>query len=76
MASLNIYHVQAKITAYQDLEDHLQMETSRDQSTIKLETLRKIISYLLANDDKWLNKDTAILYDIADNIVRNHYSEY
>jgi hypothetical protein len=76
MASLNIHHVQAKITAYQDLEDYLQTETSSGQSTIKLETLRKIISYLLANDDKWLNKDTAILYDIADNIVKNHYSEY
>ena len=80
MAKLNIYHVQAKITAYLDLEDYLQSEIAdkqgHTQSTIKLETLRKVTKYLLANEDKWLSKDTAILYEIADNIVKNHYSNY
>jgi hypothetical protein len=76
MAQLNIHHVQAKITAYLDLEDNLQSETADNQTTTKLDTLRKIIKYLLVNEDKWLNKDTLILYDIADNIVKNHYSEY
>ncbi len=76
MAQLNIHHVQAKITAYLDLEDLLQGETSDDQNITKLQTLQKIIKYLLANEDKWLTKDAAILYDIADNIVKNHYSDY
>jgi hypothetical protein len=80
MAQLNIYHVQAKITAYLDLEDYLQSEIADNQghtqSTIKLETLRKVTKYLLANEDKWLSKDTAILYEIADNFVKNHYSNY
>ena len=76
MAQLNIYHVQAKITAYLDLEDLLQGETSDDQNITKLQTLQKIIKYLLANEDKWLTKDAAILYDIADNIVKNHYLDY
>ncbi len=80
MAKLNIYHVQAKITAYLDLEDYLQSEIAdkqgHTQSTIKLETLRKVTKYLLANEDKWLSKDTAILYEIADNFVKNHYSNY
>jgi len=76
MSQLNIYHVQAKITAYLDLEDYLQAENADTQNITKLETLRKITRYLLANEDKWLNKDTAILYDIADNIVKTHYSNY
>ena len=80
MAAPNIHHVQAKITAYLDLEDYLQAETTggqeNNQNFIKLETLKKITYFLLANEDKWLNKDTIILYEIADNIVRNHYSEY
>jgi hypothetical protein len=76
MSQLNIYHVQAKITAYLDLEDYLQAENADNQNITKLETLRKITRYLLANEDKWLNKDTAILYDIADNIVKTHYSNY
>ncbi len=76
MSQLNIYHVQAKITAYLDLEDYLQAENADNQNITKLETLRKITRYLLANEDKWLNKDTAILYDIADNIAKNHYSNY
>jgi len=76
MVTLNIHHVQAKITAYLDLEDYLQTHTTDDQGIIKLETLKKITSFLLANEDKWLSKDTIILYDIADNIVKNHYSEY
>ena len=76
MVTLNIHHVQAKITAYLDLEDYLQTQTTDVQGTIKLETLKKITSFLLANEDKWLSKDTIILYDIADNIVKNHYSEY
>jgi len=76
MSQLNIYHVQAKITAYLDLEDYLQAENADNQNITKLETLRKITRYLLANEDKWLNKYTAILYDIADNIVKTHYSNY
>jgi hypothetical protein len=40
MAQLNIYHVQAKITAYLDLEDYLQSEIADNQghtqSTIKM----------------------------------------
>lgn len=76
MVTLNIHHVQAKITAYLDLEDYLQTQTTDGQGIIKLETLKKITSFLLANEDKWLSKDTIILYDIADNIVQNHYSEY
>jgi hypothetical protein len=76
MVTLNIHHVQAKITAYLDLEDYLQTQTTDGQGIIKLETLKKITSFLLANEDKWLSKDTIILYDIADNIVKNHYSEY
>ncbi len=76
MAQLNIDHVQAKITAYLDLEDLLRAETSDDQNIPKLQTLQKITRYLLANEDKWLTKDAAILYDIADNIVKNHYSDY
>jgi hypothetical protein len=80
MAAPNIHHVQAKITAYLDLADYLQAEITggqeNNQNTIKLETLKKITSFLLANEDKWLHKDTIILYDIADNIVKNHYSEY
>jgi hypothetical protein len=76
MVTLNIHHVQAKITAYLDLEDYLQTQTTDGQGIIKLETLKKITSFLLANEDKRLSKDTIILYDIADNIVKNHYSEY
>jgi hypothetical protein len=76
MVTLNIHHVQAKITAYLDLEDYLQTQTTDGQGIIKLETLKKITSFLLANEDKWLSKDTIILYDIADNIVKNHYSKY
>jgi hypothetical protein len=80
MSQLNIHHVQAKLTAYLDLEDYLQTETANNpgptQSISELETLRKITKYLLANEDKWLYKDTIILYDIADNIVKNHYSNY
>ena len=76
MVTLNIHHVQAKITAYLDLEDYQQTQTTDGQGIIKLETLKKITSFLLANEDKWLSKDTIILYDIADNIVKNHYSEY
>ena len=80
MAKLNIYHVQAKIDSYLDLEDHLQTEIAAGQGdstdTIQLETLKKITTYLLANDDKWLNNETTILYEIADNIIKNHYSQY
>jgi hypothetical protein len=76
MAQLNIHHVQARITAYLDLEDYLQAEIADNQNNTKLETLKKITKYLLANEDKWLNKETAILYDIADNIVKIHYSNY
>ncbi len=75
MAQLNIYHVQAKITSYLDLEDTLKTETD-NKNINKLETLRIITNYLLANEEKWLYKDTAILYQIADNIVINHYSDY
>ncbi len=80
MAAPNIYHVQAKLTAYLDLADYLQTEITggqeNNQNLIKLDTLKKITNFLLANEDKWLNKDTIILYEIADNIIRNHYSEY
>jgi len=80
MAKLNIYHVQAKIDSYLDLEDHLQTEIAGGQgdstNTIQLDTLKKITTYLLANDDKWLNNETTILYEIADNIIKNHYSQY
>ncbi len=80
MAALNIHHVQAKITTYLDLENCLQAETNgsqeNSQNLVKLDTLKKITNFLLTNEDKWLNKDTIILYEIADNIDRNHYSEY
>ena len=75
MAQLNIYHVQAKITSYLDLEDTLKTETD-NKDINKLETLRIITNYLLANEEKWLYKDTEILYHIADNIIKNHYSDY
>jgi len=41
MVTLNIHHVQAKITAYLDLEDYLQTQTTDGQGIIKLETLKK-----------------------------------
>ncbi len=80
MAPLNIFHVQAKLTTYLDLQDCLRTEIAgrqRDnQTNIKLETLKKITTYLLANEDKWLNDDTIILYHIADSIVQLYYSQY
>jgi hypothetical protein len=80
MAPLNIFHVQAKITNYSDLVDYLRVEIAGGQGntqyTIQLETLMKITNYLLANEDKWLKKDTIILYDIADNIIKHHNSQY
>ncbi len=76
MAHFNIHHVQAKITSYLDLEDYLKTETAGGQSDpnniLQLETLNKITTYLLANDDKWLKSETTILYEIADNIIHKH----
>ena len=80
MAHLNIYHVQAKITNYLDLLDYLQTEGAGEQGNtlnyIQQETLKKITAYLLANEDKWLNEHSMLLYDIADNIIQHHYSQY
>ena len=80
MAQLNIYHVQAKITNYMDLQDCLQAEITGGHgdalANIQLETLNRIITYLLSNEEKWLNEDTIILYEIADNIVKHHNCNY
>jgi hypothetical protein len=80
MAQLNIHHVQAKITNYLDLLDYLQTEGTGEQGStlhnIQQETLKTITTYLLANDDKWLNQHTIVLYEIADNIIKQHYSQY
>ena len=80
MAQLNIHHVQAKITNYLDLLDYLQTGSAGEQgdtlNNIQQDTLKKITNYLLANDDKWLNEHTIILYEIADNIIQHHYSQY
>jgi len=80
MAQLNIYHVQAKITNYMDLQDYLQTEITGGHGdaliNIQLGTLDKIISYLLSNEEKWLNEDTIILYEIADDIVKHHNCNY
>jgi len=80
MAHLNIYHVQAKITNYLDLLDYLQTEGAGEQGNtlnyIQQETLKKITAYLLTNEDKWLNEHSMLLYDIADNIIQHHYSQY
>jgi hypothetical protein len=80
MAHLNIHHVQAKITNYLDLLDCLHTGSAAEQgdtsNTIQQETLKKITNYLLANEDKWLNEYTIILYEIADNIIQQHYSQY
>jgi hypothetical protein len=78
--TLNIYHVQAKLTSYLDLQDYLRAEIAGGQGetkdTINMDTLTKIINHLLANEDKWLAKENNILYEIADNIVHKHYSQY
>ena len=80
MAQLNIYHVQAKVTNYLDLLDCLQTDSDGEQgnmsTNIQHDILKKITTYLLTNEDKWLNEHTIILYDIADNIVQQHYSKY
>ncbi len=80
MAHLNIYHVQAKITNYLDLLDYLQTECTSEQgkylNNIQQVTLKKITNHLLANKDQWLNEHSILLYDIADNIVQHHYSQY
>jgi hypothetical protein len=80
MAQLNIHHVQAKITNYLDLLDYLQTEGTGEQGStlhnIQQETLKTITTYLLANYDKWLNQHTIVLYEIADNIIKQHYSQY
>ena len=59
MAQLNIHHVQAKITNYLDLLDYLQTEGTGEQmntlNNIPQATLKKITTYLLTNEDKWLN---------------------
>ncbi len=80
MAQLNIHHVQAKITNYLDLLDDLLTGGAGEQTNIlnniQQETLKKINTYLLANEDKWLNEHSIILYEIADNIIKQHYSQY
>ena len=80
MAQLNIYHVQAKITNYLDLLDDLLTRGAGKQTNIlnniQQETLKKITTYLLANKDKWHNEHSIILYEIADNIIKQHYSQY
>ncbi len=80
MAQLNTHHVQAKITNYLDLLDYLQTEGTGEQinnvSNIQQETLKKITTYLLASEDKWLNEHSILLYEIADNIIKQHYSQY
>jgi hypothetical protein len=80
MAQLNIYHVQAKITNYLDLLDYLRTVGAGEQgnafNTIMQATLKKITDYLLANDDKWLNEHSILLYEIADNIIQHHYSQF
>jgi hypothetical protein len=80
MAQLNILHVQAKITNYLDLLDYLQTEGAGEQGNtlniIQQEILKKITTYLLANEDKWLNEPSILLNEIADNIIQNHYSQY
>jgi hypothetical protein len=77
--NLNIYHVQAKITNYLDLLDSLQTDAGEHGNThniIQQETLKKITTFLLANEDKWLNEQSILLYEIADSIVQLHYSQY
>jgi hypothetical protein len=80
MAQLNIHHVQAKITNYLDLLDYLQTEGTGEQmntlNNIQQATLKKITTYLLDNEDKWLNEQSILLYEIADNIIQHHYSQY
>ena len=80
MAPLNIHHVQAKITNYLDLLDYLQTEGAGEQgdtlNNIQQETLKKITTYLLANEDKWLNEHSILLFEIADNIIQHQYSLY
>jgi hypothetical protein len=72
--------VQAKITNYLDLQVYLRTEIAGrqedTQTNIKLDTLTKITTYLLTNEDKWLTSNTVKLYEIADNIVQQHYSQY
>ena len=69
--------MQAKIDNYMDLLDYLQTNGAGEQANnIKQETLRKITTYLLANEDKWLNEHCTLLYEIADNITQHHYSQY
>jgi len=59
MAQLNIHHVQADITNYLDLLDDLLTGGAGEQTNIlnniQQETLKKITTYLLTNEDKWLN---------------------
>ncbi len=80
MVQLNTHHVQAKITNYLDLLDYLQTEVAGEQinnlNNIQQETLKKITTYLLSNEDKWLNEHSILLYEIADNIIKQHYSQY
>ncbi len=72
--------MQAKITNYLDLQVYLRTEIAGrqedTQTNIKLDTLTKITTYLLTNEDKWLTSNTVKLYEIADNIVQQHYSQY
>jgi hypothetical protein len=72
--------VQAKITNYLDLQVYLRTEIAGrqedTQTNIKLDTLTKITTYLLTNEDKWLTSDTVKLNEIADNIDQQHYSQY
>ncbi len=79
MALLNLHLIQAKLTSYMDLEETLQQEIKNGHRDglieIQLETLRKIIRYLLANEEEWLNKENSIIYEIADSIVNHHYCE-
>ncbi len=80
MAQLNIHHVQAKITNYLDLLDYLQTDNAGELgNTLKIiqqETLKKVTTYQLANEDRWLNEHSILLYEIADNIIQHHYSQY
>jgi hypothetical protein len=79
MALLNVHLIQAKLTSYMDLEETLQQEIKNGRRDvlieIQLETLSKIIHYLLANEEEWLNKENSIIYEIADSIVKHHYCE-